>query len=697
MNDPKCDHLIRWSPSGTSFLVLDEDEFSKTLIPDLFKHNNYASFVRQLNMYGFHKVVGLADGSLKTSEQRSKPPSEYKNDFFIRGMPDLMWLIQKPKNTTKRSKGRKKGKIEDSDEDGGSDREVMTSSGIIDDSGQIQSSGGGYIEAPPSQVQPTISKNQVEQILQQLEQLRTHQQIMTSAINRLRKDHTQLYEQSIAFQTLHDRHETSISAILTFLATVYDKSLAGSLNSQTLQHLFQGAVDSSQNAGQVMGSPGNAMANVGRAGVVGATGGQQRTFRRRQLMLPPAPHANGSISGVPKDQSGSQNQQQQSPESPGGFNSYQSPSIQEVFTPTTGQLSSAPNSPQQSHSHLNPGFFSPNIFSLAGRHDNNMNSQALTPRLLHRAITPLLQAAEQQRSFASQHNKQVVETHNGIEQINALQEQQNDGISKLMEIVGPYATSTSKTTPIHPISSIPTSPHTSTIGATTITPVAIAAVSPAAAAKEEVTTDDPSAPTAPATAGGEPAESVEDVVNANIDTLLPRQTPSPTITSNYVNAPPPPLSNVGIGIATSPEDTVGLGAGEPADFDVDIDQFLDTEWLPQDGFQTIVEDPVADASQSLSEVSLDQSLFMDDQSYGQGFLQGGLHGIESMMGGGTIGASSAALDSIGQILGTNPSTTAGSPHSPAFSDGTASLIDGGGIGGLEGDLTGSAKKKRRTG
>lgn len=46
LNESKNTDLIRWSDNGNSFIVLDEDEFAKILILELFKHNNYASFVR---------------------------------------------------------------------------------------------------------------------------------------------------------------------------------------------------------------------------------------------------------------------------------------------------------------------------------------------------------------------------------------------------------------------------------------------------------------------------------------------------------------------------------------------------------------------------------------------------------------------------------------------------------------------------
>lgn len=74
LDDGKNTELIRWSDDGRSFIVVDEDEFAKNLIPELFKHNNYASFVRQLNMYGFHKRVGLSDNSMKACPMTGLPP-----------------------------------------------------------------------------------------------------------------------------------------------------------------------------------------------------------------------------------------------------------------------------------------------------------------------------------------------------------------------------------------------------------------------------------------------------------------------------------------------------------------------------------------------------------------------------------------------------------------------------------------------
>ena len=55
LHDDSISHLIWWSPSLDSFYVTPGEEFSRALA-QYFKHTNIASFIRQLNMYGFHKV-----------------------------------------------------------------------------------------------------------------------------------------------------------------------------------------------------------------------------------------------------------------------------------------------------------------------------------------------------------------------------------------------------------------------------------------------------------------------------------------------------------------------------------------------------------------------------------------------------------------------------------------------------------------
>lgn len=56
VQDESVQHLICWSESGDVFRVISPSEFSKEILPNYFKHSNLSSFIRQLNMYGFHKV-----------------------------------------------------------------------------------------------------------------------------------------------------------------------------------------------------------------------------------------------------------------------------------------------------------------------------------------------------------------------------------------------------------------------------------------------------------------------------------------------------------------------------------------------------------------------------------------------------------------------------------------------------------------
>ncbi|KAL4914472.1 hypothetical protein BDW62DRAFT_190405 [Aspergillus aurantiobrunneus] len=281
LDESKNTELIRWSDDGNSFIVLDEDEFAKTLIPELFKHNNYASFVRQLNMYGFHKKVGLSDNSMRASERKNKSPSEYANPYFKRGHPDLLWLIQKPKNTTgqgaKTNKNYVRVKTEDPEQE--TDDYGDDSVGVPRD----DSSRNRQLSLIAQQ-QP-LPKDQFTNVYRELQAIRQQQQIISTTINKLRREHEQLYTQAANFQEQHTRHENSINAILTFLATVYNRSLQGQEN-QNLANSFAGVI--SQDQGNVVD-----MGDDYSFGTLGATSlnspGGPRSMKKQPLLLKAPP------------------------------------------------------------------------------------------------------------------------------------------------------------------------------------------------------------------------------------------------------------------------------------------------------------------------------------------------------------------------------------------------------------------------
>ena len=48
--------ILRWAENGDSFEILDNELFVQRILPLVSKHQNYASFVRQLNKYSFNKI-----------------------------------------------------------------------------------------------------------------------------------------------------------------------------------------------------------------------------------------------------------------------------------------------------------------------------------------------------------------------------------------------------------------------------------------------------------------------------------------------------------------------------------------------------------------------------------------------------------------------------------------------------------------
>ncbi|CAN6454754.1 unnamed protein product [Victoria cruziana] len=85
VDDPSTDDIVSWGEDESTFVVWRPPEFARDLLPNYFKHNNFSSFVRQLNTYGFRKTV--------------PDRWEFANEFFRKGKKQLLCEIHRRKTT----------------------------------------------------------------------------------------------------------------------------------------------------------------------------------------------------------------------------------------------------------------------------------------------------------------------------------------------------------------------------------------------------------------------------------------------------------------------------------------------------------------------------------------------------------------------------------------------------------------------
>ncbi|KAF8334548.1 hypothetical protein F5887DRAFT_826083, partial [Amanita rubescens] len=174
VNDPQNVALIRWSDSGDSFFVLDHERFAREVLGKWFKHQNFSSFVRQLNMYGFHKIPHLQQGVLRSGSETDFWNFGHAN--FHRGQADLLYLIH-----------RKKGNSQQ----------------------QIQMQ---------QQMEEILD---IHSIVQGISAIQRHQGAISSELRELKRSNEMLWQDALLAREKHQKQEDTINRIVKFLAGVF--------------------------------------------------------------------------------------------------------------------------------------------------------------------------------------------------------------------------------------------------------------------------------------------------------------------------------------------------------------------------------------------------------------------------------------------------------------------------------------------
>ena len=109
LNNKIYTEIIHWDIDGKRVIIRDVVNLCNLILPKFYKHHNYSSFVRQLNLYGFHKSKGVV------KEGESYELESFKRSCSKEEINKIMKPNKKMKNLVEYIKSNQKDDSTDND------------------------------------------------------------------------------------------------------------------------------------------------------------------------------------------------------------------------------------------------------------------------------------------------------------------------------------------------------------------------------------------------------------------------------------------------------------------------------------------------------------------------------------------------------------------------------------------------------